>query len=64
MSHVPNDAVVIELAPHSLLQAILKRSLGPDCLSIGLTKRSKNPEGNISILLSAIGKLVKIVILR
>lgn len=56
MSHVPSDAIVIELAPHSLLQAILKRSLGPDCISIGLTKRSTNPEGNINILLSAIGK--------
>ncbi|KAE9527019.1 hypothetical protein AGLY_013667 [Aphis glycines] len=55
--HVPKDAVVIEVAPHSLLQAILKRSLGPDCLCIGLTKRSTNPQGNISILLSAIGKL-------
>ncbi|XP_022172738.1 fatty acid synthase-like isoform X2 [Myzus persicae] len=55
--HVPKDAIVIEVAPHSLLQAILKRSLGPDCLCIGLTKRSTNPQGNISVLLSAIGKL-------
>ncbi|XP_008180398.1 fatty acid synthase isoform X2 [Acyrthosiphon pisum] len=55
--HVPKDAVVVEVAPHSLLQAILKRSLGPDCLCIGLTKRSTNPQGNISVLLSAIGKL-------
>ncbi|CAI6345632.1 unnamed protein product [Macrosiphum euphorbiae] len=55
--HVPKDAVVVEVAPHALLQAILKRSLGPDCLCIGLTKRSTNPQGNISVLLSAIGKL-------
>jgi len=55
---VPKDAVVVEVAPHALLQAILKRSLGPDCLCIGLTKRSTNPQGNISVLLSAIGKWV------
>jgi len=53
---VPKDAVVIEIAPHALLQAILKRALGPECSCIGLTKRSTNPEGNISVLLSAIGK--------
>jgi len=53
---VPKDAVVIEVAPHALLQAILKRALGPESSSIGLTKRSTNPEGNISVLLSAIGK--------
>ncbi|VVC27330.1 Hypothetical protein CINCED_3A023543 [Cinara cedri] len=57
LSHVPKDAVCIEIAPHSLLQAILKRALGPGCLSLGLTKRSTNPTGNISVLLSAIGKL-------
>jgi len=55
---VPKDAIVIEIAPHALLQAILKRSLGPECLCIGLTKRSTNPQGNISVVLSAIGKWV------
>ncbi|XP_060839445.1 fatty acid synthase-like isoform X1 [Rhopalosiphum padi] len=57
LAHVPKDAVVIEIAPHALLQAILKRALGPECSCIGLTKRSTNPEGNISVLLSGIGKL-------
>jgi len=56
VSYIPKDAVVIEVAPHALLQAILKRSLGPECFCVGLTKRSTNPEGNISFLLSAIGK--------
>lgn len=37
---MPKDAVVIEIAPHALLQAILNRSLRPECLCIGLTKRS------------------------
>ncbi|XP_025199126.1 fatty acid synthase-like isoform X2 [Melanaphis sacchari] len=55
--HIPKDAIVIEIAPHALFLAILKKSLGPDCLCIGLTKRSTNPQGNISVLLSAIGKL-------
>ncbi|XP_025419053.1 fatty acid synthase-like [Sipha flava] len=57
LAHIPKDAIVIEIAPHALLQAILKRSLGPENVCVGLTKRSMNPEGNISILLSAIGKL-------
>ncbi|VVC29836.1 Hypothetical protein CINCED_3A014905 [Cinara cedri] len=57
LAHVPKDAVVVEIAPHALLQAILKRALGPECSCIGLTKRSTNPEGNIGVLLSAIGKL-------
>jgi len=57
LAHVPKNAIVIEIAPHALLQAILKRALGPECSCIGLTKRSTNSEGNISVLLSAIGKL-------
>ncbi|XP_050423114.1 fatty acid synthase-like isoform X2 [Adelges cooleyi] len=57
ISHVPKNAIVVEIAPHALLQAILKRALGPECSCIGLTKRSTNPEGNLPHLLSAVGKL-------
>lgn len=64
MSHVPKNAVIVEIAPHALLQAILKRSMGSDCVYVGLTKRSTNPGKNISILLSAIGKCVWISILH
>ena len=36
--HVPGDAVVLEVAPHGLLQAILKRAL-PDNPHLSLTQR-------------------------
>nr|XP_018905067.1 PREDICTED: fatty acid synthase [Bemisia tabaci]XP_018905075.1 PREDICTED: fatty acid synthase [Bemisia tabaci] len=55
ISHIPKDAIVIEIAPHSLLQAILKRSLGPDSINVGLLKKGTN--SNISVLLSSLGKL-------
>ena len=54
LQHVPAGAVVIEIAPHCLLQAILKRSLSADCLFVGLMKR--NHADNIEYLLSNIGK--------
>ncbi|XP_037873187.1 fatty acid synthase [Bombyx mori] len=51
---IPDDAVVIEIAPHGLLQAILKRSL-KDCIHIPLTKRGTND--SVQFLLEAIGKI-------
>uniref|UniRef100_A0A1B6DTB3 Fatty acid synthase n=1 Tax=Clastoptera arizonana TaxID=38151 RepID=A0A1B6DTB3_9HEMI len=54
IQHIPDGAIAIEIAPHALLQAILKRSLGPNCTNIGLVKRL-NPD-NLSFLLSNIGK--------
>lgn len=54
--HIPKDSIVIEIAPHGLLQAILKRSLKPGCTNIPLTNRaSKN---GLQFLLGAIGKYV------
>ncbi|KAJ4428213.1 hypothetical protein ANN_24228 [Periplaneta americana] len=53
--HVPKDAIAIEVAPHGLLQAILRRSLGPNCTNIALTQRA-HPQG-LHFLLSAIGKI-------
>ncbi|KAJ8713069.1 hypothetical protein PYW08_008373 [Mythimna loreyi] len=52
---IPNNAVCVEVAPHGLLQAILKRSLHSNCKNIALTKR-KHPD-NTLLLLKAIGKL-------
>ncbi|KAF5286879.1 hypothetical protein FQA39_LY00412 [Lamprigera yunnana] len=53
--HIPKDAIVIEIAPHGLLQAILKRSLKENCTNIPLThKTSKN---GLNFLLGAIGKI-------
>nr|XP_023019448.1 fatty acid synthase-like [Leptinotarsa decemlineata] len=53
--HIPENAIVIEVAPHGLLQAILKRELGPDTTHISLGNRSC--EDNERFFLSAIGKI-------
>ena len=39
LQHVPSDAITLELAPHCLLLAILKRSLPIDCIHLSLMKR-------------------------
>ncbi|GBP51785.1 Fatty acid synthase [Eumeta japonica] len=52
---IPNNAVVIEIAPHGLLQAILKRSLGPNCVHIPLTRRGHSD--SVTFLLNNIGQL-------
>ncbi|XP_006825448.1 fatty acid synthase-like, partial [Saccoglossus kowalevskii] len=53
-SHVPYNAITIEVSPHCLLQAILKRSLSSNCAFIGLMKR--NYPNNLEFFLSNIGK--------
>ncbi|CAB3365146.1 Hypothetical predicted protein [Cloeon dipterum] len=56
LMHVPENAVVIEIAPHCLLQAVLRRSsLHPSCLNVGLVRRG-HPNNQL-FLLSNIGKL-------
>lgn len=52
--HIPKDSVIIEIAPHGLLQAILKRSLKSGCTNIPLTQRAS--QNGFQFLLSAIGK--------
>ncbi|KAK7602865.1 hypothetical protein V9T40_006839, partial [Parthenolecanium corni] len=54
--HIPKDAICVEIAPHGLLQAILKRSLPEACTNISLTLRSTKKD-NLNYLLSGIGKL-------
>lgn len=54
MKHVPDNSVVIEIAPHALLQAILKPSVGSKCTHVGLVRRNQS---TVSTLLSSIGKL-------
>ncbi|XP_065222314.1 fatty acid synthase-like [Planococcus citri] len=54
--YIPENAVVIEIAPHGLLQAILKRSFKPSVTNIPLTLRSQNSNA-VNFLLSAVGKL-------
>lgn len=55
LSLVPENAVVVEIAPHALLQAILKRSLKPTCSVIPLMKRGHT--NNLEFFLSNIGKI-------
>lgn len=55
IAHVPENAITIEIAPHCLLQAILRRSLPPTVTNIGLHKRDYS--NNLAFLLSSIGKL-------
>jgi fatty acid synthase len=59
--HIPKNAIVIEVAPHGLLQAILRRSLSRECTNIALTQRA-HPQA-LHFLLSAIGKYVDITLL-
>ncbi|XP_035437568.2 fatty acid synthase [Spodoptera frugiperda] len=51
---IPANAIVIEVAPHGLLQAILKRSLA-ECTHIPLTRRGHADP--VKFLLEAFGKL-------
>ncbi|XP_053376816.1 fatty acid synthase-like [Mercenaria mercenaria] len=53
LKHVPPNAVVMEIAPHCLLQAILKRSLSKDCCILGLMRRAH--EDNVEFCLSNLG---------
>lgn len=55
LAHVPENAIAIEIAPHCLLQAILRRSLGPGAVNIGLHKRDHS--NNVGFLLDSLGKL-------
>jgi len=52
---IPKNAVTIEIAPHGLLQAILRRSLSSEVTNIALTHRDH--KDNTEIFLQAIGKL-------
>lgn len=54
IKHIPENAITIEIAPHCLLQAILKRSLPPTVTNISLT--NKTASNHTNFLLEAIGK--------
>ena len=54
LKHVPDNANLIEIAPHCLLQAILKRSLKPSCCNVGLMKRGH--ADNVEHFFQALGK--------
>ncbi|XP_034192524.2 fatty acid synthase [Osmia lignaria lignaria] len=54
-SMIPADAITIEIAPHGLLQAILKRSLDPNVTNVPLTQRGH--KDNAEFFLQALGKV-------
>ncbi|XP_063696021.1 fatty acid synthase-like [Culicoides brevitarsis] len=54
MRLLPENAVTVEIAPHGLLQAILKKAM-PESYHISLTQR--NNLNNINILLAGLGKI-------
>jgi len=53
---IPSNAITIEIAPHGLLQAILKHSLNEGITNIALTQRG-HPDGT-EFLFVALGKYV------
>ncbi|XP_069124449.1 fatty acid synthase-like isoform X2 [Argopecten irradians] len=54
LKHVPENACVIEIAPHCLLQAVIKRSLPKSCSTFGVMKRQH--ENNPDFFYSNLGK--------
>ncbi|KOB78858.1 Uncharacterized protein OBRU01_01304 [Operophtera brumata] len=52
---IPINAVLVEIAPHGLLQAILKRSLPESCTNIPLTRRGHTDSPRM--VLEAVGQL-------
>ncbi|XP_051154827.1 fatty acid synthase [Leptopilina boulardi] len=55
---ISKDAITIEIAPHGLLQAILRRSLAPSVVNVALTKRGY--KDNAEMVLQGLGKLYNI----
>lgn len=51
---IPENAIVVEVAPHGLLQSILKKELAPSTSNISLMNRSS--QNNEEFFLSAVGK--------
>ncbi|KAL1482555.1 hypothetical protein MTO96_033716, partial [Rhipicephalus appendiculatus] len=54
LAHVPKDAILLEIGPHCLLQAILRRAVGPQASCMGLMKRHTD---NVGYFLDSLGKL-------
>uniref|UniRef100_A0A8B9FZJ9 Fatty acid synthase n=1 Tax=Amazona collaria TaxID=241587 RepID=A0A8B9FZJ9_9PSIT len=55
LKHIPANAVVVEIAPHALLQAILRRTLKPTCTILPLMK--KEHKNNLEFFLTQTGKI-------
>ena len=58
LRNAPEDTIVIEVAPHSLFQSLIKRTL-PAANYVGLLKRNDN-QHNLENFLSALGKVYQL----
>ncbi|XP_075726203.1 fatty acid synthase [Rhipicephalus microplus] len=54
LTHVPKDAILLEIGPHCLLQPILWRAVGPKATCLGLMKRYTD---NLEYFLRSLGRL-------
>ena len=54
LQHVPDNAMVVEIAPHCVLQAVLKRALASTCSIVGVM--DKGQPDNLVHLLTVFGK--------
>ncbi|KAL1414014.1 hypothetical protein MTO96_030754 [Rhipicephalus appendiculatus] len=54
LEYAPKDAILLEIGPHCLLQAILRRVVGPEASCLGLMKRNAD---NLENFLGSLGKL-------
>ncbi|XP_037571297.2 LOW QUALITY PROTEIN: fatty acid synthase-like [Dermacentor silvarum] len=54
LTHVPEDAILVEIGPHCLLQAILRRAMGTRASCLGLMKRHVD---NLAFFLGSLGRL-------
>ncbi|KAF6202923.1 hypothetical protein GE061_003330 [Apolygus lucorum] len=55
VTKIPENSLIIEIAPHSLLQAVLKRAVPKNCINIGLTKKGLSDE--VGNFMANIGKI-------
>ena len=55
LQHIPSNAITLELAPHCLLLAIIKRSLSTDCVHLNLMKRGTHD--HVNYFYTNLGKL-------
>ena len=56
LQHVPDNAVVVEISPHCLLQAVLRRALAGTCTIVGLVDK-RQPNSLVHVL-TTLGKYV------
>ncbi|XP_050353710.1 fatty acid synthase-like [Nymphalis io] len=55
---IPENAITIEVAPHGLLQGIIRQTVKNDVINITLTE--KKHQDNVQVFLTALGKLYEV----